>query len=149
MVFSGTFQNCSNLVHKKGVGTATERVELDELHVHREPRYFQRGLDHPVGVGPLGDNIQLGKLSVVGPPEQVVREHVRAHIGKYLPHLLLHQRIGVVGPTCHDKHQPVFTHRLVKPLLLRVSQLVVRAVALLLGLLKCLFEHGLGYSQRR
>ncbi len=149
MVFSGSFQYRPYLVHKEGVGSATERVELNELHVHGEPCYFQRGFDHPVGVGPLGDDVQLGKLFVVGPPEQVVREHVRTHIGKYLPHFLLHQGVGVIGATGHDKYQLVFAYRLVEPLFLGVNQLVVRAVALLLGSLKSLIEYRLGYSQRR
>ena len=111
----------ANLIDKEGIGTAAERSELHEMHIVALLGTPLGSLQNACGIGPLGNVMHVVEVDILV-ANIVVGDDVDAHARNQVGHLVLDERVAVIGSAYKHNDQTMIVASFAKNILAEVGQ---------------------------
>ena len=111
----------ANLIDKEGIGTAAERSELHEMHIVALLGTPLGSLQNACGIGPLGNVMHVVEVDILV-ANIVVGDDVDAHTRNQVGHLVLDERVAVIGTAHKHDDQAMVVASFAQHILAEVSQ---------------------------
>ena len=134
-----THHQVAHLIDDERVGPTAKRGELNQMHVIGLFGAPFGSLQDARRIGPLRDVVNIVQVNVLV-THIVVGDDVDAHAGNHVSHLMLDERIAMIGTTYKHDDQTMVVTRLTKHIFAEMDQLVLVEILGIDGLIDSLID---------